>query len=72
MQGFDPAVHHFRKAGELGDIFDGILLSRSRAAVPRWKQFDAHGRERARKFDNPFLVGNANEGSFILPTAGSS
>ena len=67
MEGLDPAIHHFRKAGQLGDVFDrNIIVAQQRRGAAGGNQFDAHGREGAGKLDNALFVGNADEGSFNL------
>ena len=67
MESLDPAIHHFRKTGELGDVFNGnVAVAQQRSGAAGGNQFDAHGCEGTGKFDNPLLVGNADEGSFNL------
>ena len=65
MQGLDPPVEHFRKAGVVADLGHGqagILQQLGGAAggqeaTPRLAQL-------ARKFDDAGLVGNADQGLF--------
>ena len=64
MQRLDAAVHHFGKAGEVGDVEDresGLAQRLARAAGRN--EFDAVAGERAGEFDHPGLVGNGNEGA---------
>ncbi len=62
MQGLDPAIHHFREAGDLGHIAHcqpGIAQRFGGAAGG--KQFYIAGGERARQFDQAGLVGNGQQ-----------
>ena len=59
VQGLDPAVHHFGKAGELGDIADRqARLGDRLGGAAGGDELDAAGRERAGEFDEAGLVGN--------------
>ena len=64
MQGLDAAVHHLRKAGQVGDVEDGEagLAQRFARAAGR-NELDAVAGERAGELDNPGLVGHGNEGA---------
>ena len=64
MQGLDPAVHHFRKAGEIGNIEDGEtgVAQRLARAAGRY-ELDAIAGEFAGEFDDAGFIGNGNEGA---------
>ena len=68
MQRFDPAVHHFGKAGEFGDV--GHLQSRCRdrfrGAAGR-HQVDTVPGKRAGKIDQAGFVGNGQQGAGHAP-----
>ena len=60
MKRLHPAIQHFGKAGEIGDVADldaGIAQQLGRAAGG--DQFDAHFRQPAREFGQSCLVGYA-------------
>ena len=65
MQGLDPAVHHFGKAGELRDIqnLEAGVLERLGGAAGR-NQLDAVTGKRPGEFDQPALVGHRQQGAF--------
>lgn len=62
MQGFDPAVHHFRKAGQVGNV---CYLQPRRGnrlgGAAGGDELDAVGGEGAGKFDQSGLVGNGKQ-----------
>ena len=59
MQGLDPAVHHFRKSGQLRHIADLQPRRGNRlGGAAGGDEIDAVGRERAGKFDQPGFIGN--------------
>ncbi len=62
MQGLDPAVHHFRKTGQLRNIRDlqpGVGNRFGGAAGG--DEIDAVAGQRARKFDQPGFVGHRQQ-----------
>ncbi len=65
MKSFHPAVHHFRKAGELGNVFDGnFIVAQQRSRAAGGNDFDAHLRQSAGEIYNAVLVRNADQGPF--------
>ena len=64
MQRLDAAVHHFGKAGQLGDVLDlqPGLGDRLRGAAGR-DQLDAVAGQRLGELDQAGLVGNGNQGA---------
>ena len=64
MQRLDAAVHHFGKAGEIGDVEHGKpgVAQRLARAAGR-DELDAVAGERAGEFDEPGLVGDGDEGA---------
>ena len=60
MKRLHPAIQHFGKAGEIGDVADfdtGIAQQLGRAAGR--DQIDAHVRQSARKLGQPCFIGYA-------------
>ena len=65
MESFHPAIHHFRKSGNLRNIFDGnFIIAQQRCRAAGGDEFDAKRRERAGKLDDAVLVRNADQGPF--------
>ena len=65
MQRFQPAVHHLRKAGVLGDVADGEPLGfQMPARAAGAEDFDAGGRQTAGEIGQPQLVADADQGTF--------
>ncbi len=64
MQGLDPAVHHFREAGVVGDFDrgDAVVLEQLEGAAGR-QDLDAKPLQFAGEFEDPGLVGNADQGT---------
>jgi hypothetical protein len=59
MQGLDSAVHHFRKAGQLGHILDLQSCRGDRlGSASRGDEFDVMRRQCAGELDQSGLVGN--------------
>ena len=62
MQRLDPAVHHFRKAGEIGDVEHGQAGLRQRLARTAGRdQLDSALRQRPREIHEAGLVGNGKQ-----------
>ncbi len=71
VQGLDAAIHHFREAGDVGDILDrqaGLLDSGARAAGRQ--QFDTGIDQGLGSFDQSGFVGQGNQGAFRGNTIG--
>ena len=67
MQGLDPAVEHFRKAGVFADVDDreaGVAQHLGGAAGGQ--DFDAGSGERAGEFDQAGFIGHADQGAFDI------
>ncbi len=68
MQRLDPAVHHFRKAGDVGYFGDGEAGSGQRHSCAAGRnELDAVVGQRARKLDQAGFVGNGNKGAGGTP-----
>jgi hypothetical protein len=62
MQGLDPAVEHFGKAGVVGDVGDGEAgVAQQLGGAAGGKQLDAELGQAAGKINRAALVGNADE-----------
>ena len=62
VQGFHAAVHHFRKAGEIGDVDDlQAGVGQRFACAAGGDELDAAFRQRACEVDQAGLVGNGNQ-----------
>jgi hypothetical protein len=62
VKGLDPARHHLREAGVVGDLGDRYLLFRQQAGGAAGGQdLDPPGRQGAGEIDQAGLVGNADE-----------
>ena len=62
MQRLDPAVHHFGKAGQLGDVLDLQPGRRDRLrGAAGGDELDAMAGQRLGKFDQAGLVGNGQQ-----------
>ncbi|MNK86120.1 hypothetical protein D3C87_1060230 [compost metagenome] len=64
VQGLHPAVHHFRKAGVISDFHCGnavVLQQLERSAGG--EDLDAQGFKLLGEFEDPGLVGNADQGA---------
>ena len=62
MQRLDPAVHHFRKAGQLGDVPDLQPRGGDRfGGAAGGDQIDAVAGKRAGEFDQSGFVGNGQQ-----------
>ena len=60
MERLHPAVQHFGKAGEIGDIFHRDAgIAQELGGSARGNQFHIHSRQTAREVHQPSLVGNA-------------
>ena len=58
-----PAVHHFRKARDLGNIFDGnSIVAQQRSRAAGGNDLNTQVRQGAGKLDDAFLVRNADQG----------
>jgi hypothetical protein len=59
MQRLDPAIHHFREAGEVGHVGDLQARRSDRlGGTAGGDEVDAVSGQRAREFDQPGLIGN--------------
>ena len=64
MQGLDPAVHHFRKAGVIGDFDDGdAVFGQQLGGAAGGEDFDAQAGKGAGEIDDAGFVGNADQGA---------
>ena len=62
MQGLDPAVHHFRKAGQFRDVLDLQSGGGDRlGGAAGGDEFDAVAGQRAGEFDQSGFVGNGQQ-----------
>ena len=64
MQRLDPAIEHFRKSREFGDVFHGDAgIAQHLGRAPGGDEFDAEAGELAREIHEASLVGNAENGA---------
>ncbi len=60
MQRLDPAIHHFREAGKLGDVFHGNAgFTQQLGRASGRNQFDVEGGKFLGKIDQAGFVSNA-------------
>ncbi len=70
MQRLDPAVEHFREAGEFGDVFNGDAgIAQQLGRASGGDEFDAEAGELAREVDEAGLVGDAKDGALDAGSA---
>jgi hypothetical protein len=70
MQRLDPAIEHFRKAGEFGNVFhDDARIAQQLGCPSGGDKFNAEVRELPREVDEASLVGNAENGTLDAGTA---
>ncbi len=65
MERLDTTIHHFGKAGDVGDVLHrDIGLLQGRLGAAGRQQFDAGSDQRLGGFDQADLVGQRNQGAF--------
>ena len=66
MERFQPAVHHFGKAGVLGDVADGDAFAlQVFAGAAGAEDFHAGGGQSAGEIGQPQLVADADQGALM-------
>jgi len=64
MQSLNPAVQHFRKSGELGNVFHGHLgIAQQLGRSAGRDKFDADSRKFAGEINQSGFVGDAEDGA---------